>query len=216
MKELIKPTDGIVSKYINRRISVRITLFLVRKNIRISPNQMSVISFVVGIASALGYLLSNPLIAGIGVQVSSIIDGVDGELARLLGKTSKFGGFFDALLDRFVDIAIILSVCIYLITLNPNPKLLLAVGMLALSGDLMVSYMHARGEASLGEHPLKIGTPLSFSSRDVRLFIIFLGSIVENFIKSSLLFTLIIIAILSYGYVVFKMLDIFRFKNLLR
>ena len=201
MMKLVKSTDGIVSRYINRRVSTRITMFIVKRGINISPNQMTVISSIIGALSALIYLSNNPLIAGICVQISSIIDGVDGELARILGKTSKFGGFLDSILDRFVDIAVIICISIYLIGYSANIELLTLISTLALSGDLMVSYIHARGEATLGIHPVKIGVRVGFASRDVRLFIIFLGSVVEQFMRGTLLYTLAVIAVISYCYV---------------
>ena len=210
MKELTKATDGIISRYINRRISTRITMFIVKKGIKISPNQMSMVSFIIGMISALIYLLGNPLIAGIAVQVSSIIDGVDGELARVLKKTSKQGAFFDAILDRFVDIIVIVCISMYLISLGVRLELLIISAMLALSGDLMVSYVHARGEASLGIHPVKIGLKLGYASRDVRLFVVFIGSVLEYFVKSILLYTLLALAIISYSYVILKMIDVYK------
>jgi len=203
MEKLVKSTDGFVSKYINRRISIRITKAIVKYRIPLTPNQVSIISFVLGLISALLYILGMPIPAAIMVQVSSIIDGVDGELARLLGLTSRVGAFFDAMLDRFVDIAIIASLTYYIyVSSNINAELLIIISLLALSGDLLVSYIHARGEASLGIHPSKIGVIPNFSSRDVRLFIIFVGSLIGLYIE-----TLMVVAILSYAYVLSKFLD---------
>ena len=213
MNELIKMTDGIVSRYINRKISTRITMFIVKKRINITPNQVSVLSFAIGIISALIYLFNNPLLAGIGVQASSIIDGVDGELARILKKTTRFGAFFDAILDRLVNIVIIICISLYLSNLGVNQELLLVSSICALSGDLMVSYIHARGEASLNIHPIKIGIGLNYASRDVRLFTIFMGSVLENFIEGVLLYTLVIIALLSYSYVILKIIDAYRYSG---
>ena len=203
MEKLIKSTDGLVSRYINRRISTRITKAIVKYRIPLTPNQVSIISFVLGLISALLYVLGMPIPAAIMVQASSIIDGVDGELARLLGLTSRVGAFLDAILDRFVDIAIIASLTYYVSTLGIiEAKLLVVVSMLALSGDLLVSYIHARGEASLGVHPSRIGIIPNFSSRDVRLFIIFVGTLIGMYIE-----TLIVVATLSYAYVISKFID---------
>lgn len=203
MEKLVKSTDGFISRYINRKISIRITRAIVKYKVPLTPNQVSIISFVLGLISALLYVLGMPIPAAIMVQVSSIIDGVDGELARLLGLTSRVGAFLDAILDRFVDIAIIASLTYYVSTLGIiEAKLLVVISMLALSGDLLVSYIHARGEASLGVHPSRIGIIPNFSSRDVRLFIIFVGTLIGMYIE-----TLIVVAILSYAYVISKFID---------
>lgn len=203
MEKLIKSTDGFVSRYINRKISIRITKAIVKYKIPLTPNHVSVISFILGMSSALLYILGMPIPAAIMVQVSSIIDGVDGELARLLSLSSKVGAFLDAMLDRLVDIAVITSLTYYVYESGiVDAKLLIIISMLALSGDLLVSYLHARGEASLGMHPSSIGVIPNFSSRDVRLFIIFLGSLIGFYFE-----TLLIIAVLSYVYVISKFMD---------
>ena len=208
MTKLIKPTDGIVSRYVNRKISTRITKFIVNHNIKVTPNQVSIISFVMGIISAILYTLGNPIIAGIGVQISSIVDGVDGELARFLGKSSRAGGFMDAMLDRFVDITTVSFVGLYLLLFRSiNASILVPILMFALSGDLMVSYLHARAEASLGVHPLIAGRGVGFASRDVRLFLIFIGSLLEVVLNGILLYTLLAIGILSYTYTIFKTIE---------
>ncbi len=203
--ELGKATDGFVARYINRRLSIRITKAIVKYRLPLTPNQVSVISFLVGVGAAATLALGRPLLAAILVQLSSIIDGVDGELARLLRMSSRLGAFLDAILDRLVDIAIIISLAYYVLHYvpHPSPQLPLIASLLALSGDLMVSYIHARGEASLGLHPSRVGRIPNFSSRDVRLFIIFLGLIL-----GKPLITLLVIAITSYSYVISKFIEV--------
>jgi len=85
-----KPNDGPVSKYLNRPISVLISKQLVK--FKITPNQISIISFLLSVLAAGLFIPANYsyLIAGgILAQFASIIDGCDGEVARLKFKTSK-------------------------------------------------------------------------------------------------------------------------------
>ena len=77
--------DGFVSRHINRKISLRLSELLVN---HITPNQATLISFLVGIFSAILNLFSIPL-AGLVYQISSILDGIDGEIARASLRTSK-------------------------------------------------------------------------------------------------------------------------------
>lgn len=198
-----KSTDGPISRYINRKISSRITSFIIRHNISITPNQVSFISFLIGVFAALLYLLWLPIIAGIMVQIASIIDGVDGELARATNRMSKKGGFIDAILDRFVDISVVMCLSVFSIWYYGQTLLLEIVIMFALSGTILVSYIHARGEASLGKHPLFIGKVPNFASRDVRLFIIFCGSILGFYME-----TLALVGILAMLYVTLKFIDV--------
>ena len=211
-RELIKETDGFISRFLNRRISFRITRFIIDHNIELSPNQVSIISCILGVFSAFFFIFNLPVLGGIGVQISSIIDGVDGELARLKGLSSKFGGFFDAILDRIVDIITLICVFIYISSIYGENVLINIFCFLALSGDLMVSYIHARGEASLHTHPALLGIKC-FISRDVRLFLIFLFSLFELIFQGIVLFAVIIIAFLSYLYIFIKVFDAYKFRS---
>ena len=200
-----KPTDGPVSRYINRWVSGAITYLIVRSGAPLTPNQVSVISFLMGILAAALYIAGNPIAGGVMVQLASIVDGVDGELARVKGMSSRAGAFLDAILDRFVDIAVVSALTITAARAGGwGIETVLIAGVLALSGSLMVSYIHARGEASLGIHPSRVGSIPNFSSRDVRLFSIFVGSVAGLYLE-----TLLFVAALSYTYVSVKTLEVF-------
>ena len=202
MLYLPKSTDGPISKYINRRISGLITWAIVKYGVPLTPNQVSIISFFLSVLAAILYLIKLPVIAAILVQVSSIIDGVDGELARVKKLSSPRGAFLDSILDRFADILVIASISILTYEIYHSSYVVVA-SLMAITGDLMVSYLHARGEASLGKHPILIGRIKSFASRDVRLFIIFVGTALGYYLE-----TLLTISIVSYTYVISKFIDI--------
>ncbi len=128
--------DGFVSRYLNRKISTRISYLIVD---RVTPNQMTAVTFVLGMLSALLTLI-NPPVAGILYQISSILDGVDGELARAQLRTSKLGGYIDSILDRYVD-GSFLALLAYSTLRGPIWYL---VAFLALLGSVMVSYSTER------------------------------------------------------------------------
>ena len=132
---------------------------------------MSFISFLVGIISGVCFFLKQSVIGGILAQTCSILDGVDGDLAVLTGKVSKFGGFFDSLLDRYADSAIIFGLIFNALDSSWNFPLVLAVGLAALFGSLMISYSRARAEAGLGV-VYRSGVSGYAANRDVRLFLI--------------------------------------------
>ena len=207
-----KPTDGIVSRYINRKISTRLTKFLIKHNTPITPNQMTIISLLVSLLTAFLIWRNYLLIGGIMIQISSIIDGMDGEIARAKSITTPLGGFLDATLDRLADIAIIGSIGYVILEnkiLPANYALLITI--LAITGDLMVSYIHARGEASLKRHPSSIGKLKGFAGRDVRLLILAL------LVAASLpQLALIVVGLISYFYVFGKIVEVyFTERNLL-
>ena len=205
---LEKQSDGFVARYINRRFSKPLTMFIVNHDIPITPNQVSVISFLIGVFGAFFLFVKHPILGAILIQVSSIIDGVDGELARARGESSELGAFFDSVLDRFVDILAVLGV-IYLASDKIfSSKVLTILALLALSGTLMVSYLHAVGERSLKVKVQIVGRIRCFASRDVRLFVTFVGVILGFFVE-----TLIILSILTNLYVVVKFIDILTYVD---
>jgi|Deesub1362B_J571_1020462.scaffolds.fasta_scaffold00005_37 CDP-L-myo-inositol myo-inositolphosphotransferase len=203
-KLLSKPTDGFISRYLNRRISIKITTFIIRHEFGVKPNQVSIATFLLSIATLPIYLYGYPLLAGILVQAASILDGVDGELARLTGHMTKFGKFLDSFLDRLSDVFIIFGCSLYALYYQDiTIELLLIISLLAVSSSLLVSYIHGIGESTLGMHPALIGRLKGIATRDIRLFIIFLFSLF------GIPFTaLVLISVLAYIYLIVKLVEI--------
>jgi len=209
-KAVGKPHDGPVSRYVNRQISTRISGYIVRKGIGVTPDQVSVISCLLAIVSGFLLAMGKLIAGGVLVQVSSIIDGVDGEIARLRNIASKRGGFLDTMLDRYSDIAIYLGLAYYLVTSWAQAAplsfgLLATVIVLSVSGDLLVTYLHLKGEETFGRHPSTIGPLDSAASRDVRLFIIFLSCVTGH-----PFWGLVAVGVLSHVYVAVKTLYMYK------
>jgi len=198
-----KSTDGPISRHLNRRLSRRITELILRSNAPITPNQVSLLSFLTALIGSLLYIPGLDPLAGVLVQLSSVIDGVDGELARARGETSPLGAFIDSVLDRLADAAIVLGLTIS--AYRAWGALAIAPGMAALLGSLMVSYVHSQGTATLGFHVSRVGRVPMYASRDVRLFTIFIGSLLY-----SPLATLVILAVLTLSYVIAKTIDVYQ------
>lgn len=137
-------TDGIVSRYVNRRVSRPLAAALAGTGA--TPNGMTAVTlaFSLGVGALVG--LGWQVAGGIGIQLASIIDGVDGDLARLTGRASRFGAALDAVADRYADAAILAGMTVYAARFEewPRPEV---VGALALAGALTVSYSRARAEA---------------------------------------------------------------------
>ena len=164
-----------------------------------TPNQVSAVSFAIALAS-LGLFVSDYSIwAGLAVQTSSIVDGVDGDLARLKGMATRFGGFFDAVLDRYADVAILGGLAYWSLEFEDRgpAELLAVVSLLAVAGTFMVSYTRARAEASLGGG--FSGLSRSLASRDARLLLITVGAVL-----GQALVTLILLAGLTNAVVVWR------------
>ena len=214
--KLGKATDGVISRVVNRRVSSRVTRLLVRLGVR-DPNKVTIVTGLLGVAAALPYLTANPIwvaLAGILVQLASILDGVDGEIARLLNRRSGFGAYLDATTDRIVDAAsFTLATYAAVKGLQLDAGTAVLITGFVVSAALMVSYIHARGEASLRRSLQITGRIRPWASRDVRLFVLAVGSIMVPLLPQplgwlELLAVLLGIAAASYAYVVAKTIDL--------
>ena len=140
LRNLNKQHDGIIARYCNRPISIWISKKLAVTSI--TPNQISIFAFSVACIASFLFAMGSyiPLIiGGILAQISSIIDGCDGEVARMKYKDSSYGGWFDAVLDRYADGFLLFGLTWHLFA-NGGGNLYLIIGFLAITGSFMLSY----------------------------------------------------------------------------
>jgi len=156
--------DGYVAKYLNRRISLRLSELLVD---HFTPNQMTFVSFLSGILSSLILFFSVPL-AGIVYQISSIIDGCDGEIARASLRKSRIGEYTDSMLDRYVDFIFLVTLA-YVSNLSIYFWIVLAF---AIFGSVMISYSTEKYKAAFFESAYSAIPSLKYliGKRDERIF----------------------------------------------
>ena len=164
--------DGFISRSLNRRISRPCARLL--SHTPVTPNQVSFASVGVALGTFFLFVYDYPIAAGLLAQASSIVDGIDGDLARLKRMTTAFGGFMDSILDRYVDTLILLGLTIWASGDSPETHVWL-VGFLALAGSFAVTYTRARLE-NLPRDVFDRGIT-SLASRDVRLFVVMIGAI---------------------------------------
>ena len=170
-----KTSDGPVSRYLNRPLSIRITRQLV--NYQITPNQISLFSFLCSIAAAGLFTLAHYpalLWGGILAQFASIVDGCDGEVARIKFQKSPYGGWLDAVLDRYADAFLLFGLTWHAYAASTG-NLILLTGFLAIIGSFMLSYTADKYD-HLMENRIKAFKGFRLG-RDVRVFVIFLGAI---------------------------------------
>ena len=107
LRGLIKPSEGFMSRHVERRISLAVTHRLV--DTRITPNVMTVISVIIGLLGA-SFLLSHgsgwQTLGALLFLTHSILDGCDGELARLKFLESRAGAVLDFWGDNLVHVAV--------------------------------------------------------------------------------------------------------------
>ena len=151
-----KPTDRFVLRWIKVNLSARITPHLMAWT-WLSPWMITLCAASIGILAGVVFGLGTGWLAGILAAVAQILDGVDGQYARLTGRTSNGGAFWDSVLDRYADGALVIGLVVYLLRLPfpLAPGIIILLGSLALIGSSLISYTSARAQ-TLG---LQIGPP---------------------------------------------------------
>ncbi len=190
-----KTRDGPVARHLNRPVSRWLSHYLVRTSI--TPNQISLASWVLSCAAAgLMALSFYPALAigGVLAQLASIIDGCDGEIARLKHSKSEFGGWFDAVLDRYAD-AVLLFGLMWHEFAATGTNLSVVLGFAAIVGSFLNSYTADKYDGLMAQRLQ--GASYFRLGRDVRVFIIFLGAVLN-----LPLFTLGVIALVMNAEVV--------------
>ncbi len=173
-----KPSgDGFISEYLNRPISTRISALLART--RLTPNWITALSFVISIAGA-GLLGLGQYAAGVVgallVQFGSIVDGCDGEIARLKHMASARGAWLDSMLDRYADVAVALAVTFAYTSAKPEHWAWIG-GFLAAWGFLLAGYVTKEFELRNG-FPYPDDWLNRLKRRDLRLLIICAGALI--------------------------------------
>ena len=198
LKRLGKPDDGIISRYINRKISTLISKHLVAT--RITPNSISLLSFLLMVISAFLFAIHNKywVFAGVLAQFSSIIDGCDGEIARLRFKPSAFGALLDTILDRYSDILLLAGIAYHYALVYPSIFIVVFL-CVSLSATLLSGLVRKEFTLRFGTAP-EPSFLLQITRRDMRIFVIFIGAIVGYLFHFVLGLSILIHFIIIYKY----------------
>jgi 1L-myo-inositol 1-phosphate cytidylyltransferase / CDP-L-myo-inositol myo-inositolphosphotransferase len=198
--------EGLVSRFLNRPLSLRLTSLAIK--LRLTPNMLSVISFVMAISAGIAFGFGLLIPAAIGVQLASIVDGSDGEVARARFMTSRWGGMMDSLLDRVADAVILGGIGIFLLQGEARwweiAPLIAAIAGAPMSMMAKDRYAIATGRQWVAGSSDGVGRYL-LAGRDGRLFIIFLGGLTGLLVPA-----LWYIAVVSALLLVWRMAQMWR------
>jgi phosphatidylglycerophosphate synthase len=183
--------DGLVSRYLNRPLSRPVARGL--RPTPLTPNQVTTFTLLLAIATGAMIAAGWNIAGGIAIQAVSVIDGVDGEIARLKDRATRFGSVFDAVTDRYADAIILAGMTIYAVRFEDHPRPEF-VGALALGAALIVSYSRARIEADLPDVAASgnLDSVFGLASRDVRLLVAAIGTVL-----GQCYWTLVVLAVVS-------------------
>jgi CDP-L-myo-inositol myo-inositolphosphotransferase len=175
-RSLAKPTDGPISRRLNRPLSTRLSMLL--GPLRLSPDLVSVAVFGTGLLTAVLLAGGAHLVGAVLAQATSVLDGVDGELARLQMRASPRGAMLDGVLDRCADTAIVAGLGVWALTqgLRPGPALVLTAAATAGSLLSMASKDRATALGLPRVHEWALG--LLLGGRDGRLLLVAVFAVV--------------------------------------
>ncbi len=199
--------DGIVSRYLNRPLSRPAARALAHTPV--VPNAVTGFTLLLAIASGAMLATGWNIAGGIAIQAVSVIDGVDGELARLRNLATRFGEVFDAVTDRYADAIMLGGMTVYAVRFEDHAHAE-TIGMLALAAALIVSYSRARIEADLRtavDHS-SLDSIFGIASRDVRSLIAAVGAV-----AGQCYWTLVILAVLSSLTIAWRLIYL-RYNNI--
>mgnify|MGYP003577320368 CR=1 FL=1 len=136
--------------------------------LRIHPNILTFVGVLINIAAAVALGRGQFITAGFIMIVANIFDFIDGKVARELHAESKFGGFWDSVIDRFSDIALFLGL-IYLYSVRGRTDYVM-ITAIAMMFAIMTSYTRARAESLIAK--CKVG----FMERPERIVLFMIGA----------------------------------------
>jgi CDP-diacylglycerol--glycerol-3-phosphate 3-phosphatidyltransferase len=182
----------------------------------ISPNILTTIGVTINVGCALLFGFGLFFWAGVVLIIANLFDMLDGNVARLSGRVTKFGGFLDSSLDRLSDMVAFLGIIMFYARNVPQHSLLnvflAGLGMIA---SVMVSYTTARSEA------LGVKANVGFLQRPERMVLLIIGALStwdwnsSNFFANRMPQVLWVLAIGSFWTMLQRMIYIWQeFKRL--
>ncbi|MDQ4144796.1 MAG: CDP-alcohol phosphatidyltransferase family protein [Actinomycetota bacterium] len=176
-----------LTRYVYRPVSIPVAAVLAKT--RITPTHVTYVSALLSFGGGAAFALRAYVLGAVLTLLGSITDCVDGDLARVSGRSSKSGSYLDHVLDRWTDSALIIG-----LTFSDLPEFA-GVGIFALVGTFMTSYARTKAQA--------VGTDcqVGLASRDARMLILVIAGL-SGFIFQGLA----VVAVLGLATALYRML----------
>src|SRR6266581_127268 len=156
---------------------------------RIHPNVLTFLGLLINIVAAFLLAAGHFQAAALVVIGAGLFDMVDGRVARETNRVTRFGGFFDSVLDRYSDLALL----VYYAAINRFGYIVLTA--IVMTGSVMVSYTRARAENTIPK--CKVG----FLERPERVVLLIIGGLFDRMAP-----VLWVLAVLSNVTVIHRMI----------
>jgi len=154
---------------------------------RIHPNILTFTGVIVNILAAWALALGHFLTAGVLMVVANIFDFIDGKVAKDLRMESKFGGFWDSVMDRFSDFSLFIGL-IVLYARRESPEYIIITAV-ATTFSVMTSYTRARAESLIDK--CKVG----FMERPERIVLFMIGAFTNR--MAAVLWVILVLSIFT-------------------
>jgi CDP-diacylglycerol--glycerol-3-phosphate 3-phosphatidyltransferase len=167
----------------------------------LTPNALTWLGFGITVVAAVLVATGNPLAGGLVVLFAGFFDMLDGALARITDRVTRFGGVLDSALDRISEAVVLLAIlAVYVRGQQVGGSLLVGFAML---GSFMVSYLRAKIEG------LGLEGKEGLFTRPERVVVVALGLILSHY-EYALITALAVIVFFSYLTVVQRLLYAWR------
>lgn len=139
---------------------------------RIHPNVLTFVGLLINIYAAWFLARGEFFTAGLIIIGAGLFDMVDGRVARATNQVTRFGGFFDSVLDRYSDLALLVGLLVWYG--NINRQMYVVLTAVVMMGTVMVSYTRARSESEIPS--CKVG----FMERPERVVLLIIGALSDR------------------------------------
>jgi CDP-diacylglycerol--glycerol-3-phosphate 3-phosphatidyltransferase len=146
---------------------VKVAEWLLR--FHITANVLSIMGLLISFGAAVAFAYGRIVTAGFILLVAAAFDNLDGTLARLSGKVTKFGSFLDSVIDRYSDYFIFFGIAIFYTRVEHFGYFILTG--IALLGSFQTSYTKARAENLIDQ------CNVGFMQRPERIITLIIGSL---------------------------------------
>jgi phosphatidylglycerophosphate synthase len=157
-----KPTDRFVLRFIKIYFSAPLSTALVQVVPEVRPIVLTFTAVFLGISGGVAFGLGLAWVGGLLAAVAQVLDGVDGQVARLTGKVSSVGAFLDSVLDRYMDFSLLFGILLHCLRFSVGAAVgglvlssgwLIVIAALAAAGSSQPSYATARAASLQLDYP---------------------------------------------------------------
>ncbi len=148
-----KPTDRFILRFIKLNFSAPVSVRLVRLFPNIKPAGLTFSAAGLGVCGGVAFGLGWAWLGGLLAALAQVLDGVDGQVARLTGRVTARGALLDSVADRYMDFALLFGIFFYCIRYSSgigqsgeiiSTEWLFVLAALAAAGSSQISYFTAR------------------------------------------------------------------------